>query len=106
MALAMKLNPLPPDFYYWIQGFTQFRLGEYAKAAEALKPVARNPENARLLAATHAMSGNVTEARRFAKIVRDHYPNFSAEDVFKIVPDRSRSDTQQLFAGLVAAGLG
>ena len=34
---ALRLNPHPPSFYFWILGFAQFVAGQYAAAVKTLK---------------------------------------------------------------------
>jgi tetratricopeptide (TPR) repeat protein len=102
---AMELNPLCPDYYHWILGSIYFQVEEYAKALEALQPVEDHPETARLLAASSALAGNSADAKHYAAIMRENYPEFRPEDLSKIVPDRFARDTQHLLEGLRLAGV-
>lgn len=102
---AIKLNPLPPDYYYWNLGGIHFVQENYAKAIEVLDRVKDRPATSRLLAAAHAKNGDVRTASRYAAIVLENFPDFRTDDVWQFVPDRNPEDTRQLIDGLRIAGL-
>ncbi|WP_246737936.1 MULTISPECIES: BTAD domain-containing putative transcriptional regulator [Rhizobium] len=102
---ALKLNPLPPDYYYWNLGGIYFVQENYAKAIEVLDRVKARPATARLLAAAHAKNGNAKAAAHYASIVLENFPDFRTDDVWRFVPDRNPDDTRQLIDGLRLAGL-
>lgn len=104
-AAAMKLNPLPPDYYYWNLGGIHFVQENYAKAIEVLDRVKERPAASRLLAAAHAKNGDLKSAARYAAIVLENFPDFRTDDVWQFVPDRNPDDTRQLIDGLRMAGL-
>jgi DNA-binding SARP family transcriptional activator/Flp pilus assembly protein TadD len=104
-AAAMKLNPLPPDYYYWNLGGIHFVQENYAKAIEVLDRVKERPAASRLLAAAHAKNGDLKSAARYASIVLENFPDFRTDDVWQFVPDRNPDDTRQLIDGLRMAGL-
>ncbi|MDP9810794.1 DNA-binding SARP family transcriptional activator/Flp pilus assembly protein TadD [Rhizobium tibeticum] len=102
---ALKLNPLPPDYYYWNLGGIHFVQENYAKAIEVLDRVKDRPATSRLLAAAHAKNGDLRTAARYASIVLENFPDFRTDDVWQFVPDRNPDDTRQLIDGLRMAGL-
>lgn len=102
---AIELNPIPPDEYSWTLGSIYYQLGEYRAALEALKPVEESPATARLLAACAAQLGEAELARHYSRVVRSVYPDFHAERVRAIVPNRNPADTEHLIDGLKRAGL-
>lgn len=102
---AIKLNPLPPDYYYWNLGGIHFVQENYAKAIEVLDRVKDRPATSRLLAAAHAKNGDRELASRYASIVLESFPDFRTDDVWRFVPDRNPDDTRQLIDGLRMAGL-
>ncbi|KWV56866.1 toxin [Rhizobium altiplani] len=102
---AIKLNPLPPDYYYWNLGGIHFVQENYAKAIEVLDRVKDRPATSRLLAAAHAKNGDLRTASRYAAIVLENFPDFRTDDVWQFVPDRNPEDTRQLIDGLRIAGL-
>ena len=103
---AMELNPSPPPFYYWIGGSINYQLGRYRDALELLQPVKGLPATARIYAACAAQVGDVSAARRHARIVRETFPGFRPDQVWRVVPNRNTADTEHLIEGLVRAGLG
>jgi DNA-binding SARP family transcriptional activator/TolB-like protein/Flp pilus assembly protein TadD len=102
---AMKLNPLPPDYYYWNLGGIHFVQENYAKAIEVLDRVKERPAASRLLAAAHAKNGDLKSAAHHASVVLENFPDFRTDDVWQFVPDRNPADTRQLIDGLRMAGL-
>jgi len=102
---ALKLNPLPPDYYYWNLGGIHFVQENYAKAIEVLDRVRDRPATSRLLAAAHAKNGDKATAAHYASVVLENFPDFRTEDVWRFVPDRNPDDTRQLIDGLRMAGL-
>lgn len=102
---AFKLNPLPPDYYYWILGSTHYVRQEYSKAIDTIDPVRSKHATARLLAASHAMAGDMPAARKYAAIVRENFPDFRSEDIRYFVPDRDPAHAELLIHGLRLAGL-
>jgi TolB-like protein/class 3 adenylate cyclase/Tfp pilus assembly protein PilF len=75
---ALRLNPHPPGWYYWMAGQSYYALGDYRSAVEAL----RNPEtyrttSRRLLAAALAQLGRLEEARQEAELFMMSNPHFT-----------------------------
>jgi DNA-binding SARP family transcriptional activator/Tfp pilus assembly protein PilF len=102
---AFKLNPLPPDYYYWNLGGILFMREEYEKAIDALEPVKSKQATARLLAAAHAMAGDTAKAGNYARVVLENFPDFRSEEIRHFVPDRDPAFTDPLIKGLQMAGL-
>ncbi|WP_395020548.1 BTAD domain-containing putative transcriptional regulator [Dongia sp.] len=103
---AIELNPIPPDEYAWTLGSIYYQLGDYRAALQALRPVEDSPATARLLAACTAQLGELELARHYSKVVKSVYPDFQADRVRAIVPNRNSEDTEHLIDGLKRAGLG
>src|SRR5207237_4919919 len=97
--------PLCPDYYHWILGSIYFQTECHQSAIEALEPVNHHPQTARLLAACSAMAGHMAEARRYAAITRETYPDFRLEQLPSIVPDKIPGDTQRMIEALKLSGL-
>lgn len=102
---AVDLNPLPPAYYYWIGGSIHYQLGDYEAGLRFMRPVQDRPATARLMAACSAQAGDLAAARRYAAMVRETYPDFRTEQLWRIVPNRDRRDTEHLISGLRRAGL-
>ena len=102
---AFRLNPLPPEYYYWILGSIHYVRGEFERAIQTLEPVKTKEATARLLAASHAMAKDHHMAAQYAAIVRENFPSFRSEDIRHFVPDRDLTRTELLIRGLHLAGL-
>ncbi len=102
---AIRLNPCHPDWYLWHLGDAQFNLGRYEEAIHTLTRMRDPTEAHRLLAATHALLGNLDEARRHAAEVRRAHPGFTLADWRQVPPDVDTSTLERYFEGLRLAGL-
>lgn len=103
---ALDLNPLPPDYYHWIKGSILFQTHRYEAALDTMRPIAGNPATARLLAACAARAGRLEEARDYARTLREVYPDFEADSLWRISPNRRREDTAHFIESLRLAGVG
>lgn len=102
---AKASNPDPPAYYDWIHASILYQLTAYKAAIEILQPHRNNPGIARLLAASHAMSGDLSTARQYGAAVRENYPSFELNRLSELVPDKNANDTRHLVEGLRMAGL-
>ena len=74
---ALRLNPHPPSWYFWILGFAQYAAGQYEAAVKTLRNEATyRTESRRLLAAALAQLGRLEEARDEAKLYLAANPHF------------------------------
>ncbi len=102
---AKASNPDPPAFYDWLHASILYQLSAYKAAIAILQPHQNNPAIARLLAASHAMSGDLSTAKRYGATVRENYPSFELNRLSELVPDKNANDTKHLVEGLRMAGL-
>jgi adenylate cyclase len=102
---AMRLNPYFPDWYLWILGEIHFDLGNYPEAVKTLNQMHDKSDAYRLLAASHALLGQMTEARQFAQQVLVVQPEFSLEHWRNVPPDRNPEPRERFLEGLRKAGL-
>jgi adenylate cyclase len=106
---AVRLNPMPPDFYLHEFGSCYRLMGRYDEAIAILKRVLdRNPDylNSRLnLIATYFMSGKEEAARAEAVEVLRQSPDFSVERFLKNFPYKDQSILLSLKVCLLKAGL-
>lgn len=102
---AKASNPDPPAYYDWIHASILYQLAAYKAAISILHPHRSNPGIARLLAASHAMSGDLHTARQYGTTVRENYPSFELSRLSELVPDKNANDTKHLVEGLRMAGL-
>jgi len=102
---AMRLNPLHPDFYLWNLGEAYFDLKEYAEAIQTLKKMHDQSEAHRLLAASHALIGQHTEAHFHAEQVMIVHPDFSLAHWRTVPPSKNSETLERFIDGLRIAGL-
>jgi adenylate cyclase len=101
----MRLNPYYPDWYLWNLGEVHFNLGKYDEAISTLNQM-RDQSNAyRLLAASHALLGEMEKARHFAGQVLVLQPEFTLERWREVPPDRNPEPRDRYLEGLKKAGL-
>ena len=74
---ALRLEPHPPAFFYWIEGFVFYCNRRYEDAVNTLRrPEVYGSGSRRILAAALAQSGDLDEARREGALFRAMVPGF------------------------------
>ncbi|HZA91575.1 MAG TPA: tetratricopeptide repeat protein [Gemmatimonadales bacterium] len=103
---ALRLNPYPPGWYYWDLGFAYYASGRYAEAVDVLRKeeVGRLPAK-RILAASLAQLGQITEAHEEARRFLEINPGFLASRWAAAQPFRRDKDRQHFVDGYIKAGL-
>jgi adenylate cyclase len=106
---AMRLNPLPPAFYFLHFGYAYRSLGRLEEAIDMYKKtIALTPDNifAHInLAASCALTGKEKEARIAAKEVLRINPRFSIGQYRKILPIADPVARDRYLQALHKAGL-
>jgi adenylate cyclase len=106
---AVRLNPMPPDFYLHEFGSCYRLMGRYDEAIAMLKRVLdRNPDylSSRFnLIATYVMSGNEEAARAEAEEVLRQSPDFSVARFLMNFPYKDQKILDGLKECLLKAGL-
>jgi len=102
---AMRLNPLHPDWYLWNLGEAYFDLAKYDEAIHTLKRMHDQSEAHRLLASSHALLGQMTEARYHAAQVLVAHPDFSLDHWRTVPPNKNAEPLDRFIEGLRIAGL-
>jgi adenylate cyclase len=106
---AMRLNPIPPNWYAFFLGEAYCLAGQHEKALAAYEQVLhRYPDDMRALigsAATYSLLGREEEAHaQAAQIVRMD-PKFNLESFVKTLPFKNKADAELLLDSLYKAGL-
>ena len=105
---AIRLNPIPPNWYGFCLGDAHFLTGEYEEAIAAYEGVLhRYPDDMRALiglAATYGLSGREEEARAQAEQILRIEPKFSVMYVWTL-PFKNQADAELLMDALRKAGL-
>jgi adenylate cyclase len=106
---AIRLNPLPPSYYFVKLGRAYRMTEQYEQAIESYKKALnRSPVDVFAhveLAATYALLGREEKAREKAADVLKLHPKFSIERYTKGVPFKEQSETERLAKALRKAGL-
>jgi len=103
--VALNLNPLPPDIYFWIASGIKFLMGDYQAAIDtSMKTTVLSPSNLRIISACYAMLGNQKMASKFRKLHLAEYPNFRVADWPKLLPAKSSRDIDHYIRALRLAG--
>jgi tetratricopeptide (TPR) repeat protein len=103
---ALRLNPHPPSWYYWMLGQAQYQLRDYASAAQTLrKPETYRTTSRRLLAASLAQLGRLDDARMEATLFMMANPHFTIRHWADSQPFRSEEARQHFVDGYRKAGL-
>ncbi len=106
---AMRLNPIPPAYYYLNSGHSHSLLGRFEDAVALYKKAIQlTPDSSpayAALAATYGLMGKENEAKAAAAELLRIDPKFSVEYVAKTNPAKKPADTEKFIQGLRKAGL-
>jgi len=106
---AIRLNPMPPEWYLHELGTYYRLLGRYDEAIAILKKnLARSSDYLTSminLTATYSMAGKLDQARAQAKEVLRKIPDFSAEQFMKGFPYKDQKIIDDFIDNLCKAGL-
>lgn len=104
IELALRLNPLAPDAYWWASAGIKFFVGEYEGALSHLDRVKNSEPVLRLTAACAAMAGQ----NELAKLARNRFlaidPGFKLDDWISVLPVRDPAHRRQYRQALQKAG--
>lgn len=104
IELALQLNPLAPDAYWWASAGIKFFAGEYEGALNHLANIKNGEAGLRLTAACAAMAGQ----HELAKLARNRFltidPGFKLDDWIGVLPVRDPSHRHQYRLALQKAG--
>ncbi|MER8959229.1 tetratricopeptide repeat protein [Mesorhizobium sp. M0902] len=103
---ALRLNPHPPGWYYWMLGQAQYALGDYESAIQTLRrPETYRTTSRRLLAASLAQLGRLEEARWEAKMFMISNPHFTIRHWSDSQPFPAEDVRRHIVEGYRMAGL-
>jgi tetratricopeptide (TPR) repeat protein len=103
---ALRLNPHPPDWYYWYLGTAQYLDRQYDRAIETLRRVETyRALSRRTLAASLAQLGRLDEARQEAELFMVSNPGFTINHWAESHPFRDGAAQQHFIEGYHKAGL-
>ena len=103
---ALRLNPHPPGWYYWMLGQAQYVLCDYPSAVQTLRrPETHRTTSRRTLAASLAQFGRLEDARREAELFMMGNPHFTIRQWADSQPFRDEKTRQHFADGYRIAGL-
>jgi adenylate cyclase len=106
---AIRLNPFPSSWYFYLLGRAYFMTGQYEEAIATYENATRGDPDYLLahvgLAATYGLSGRKEEAHSAAAEVLRINPKFSLEDFEKTLPYKNQADKEFFIDALRKAGL-
>jgi TolB-like protein len=106
IARAMRLNPRPPAWYYWLKGEAEYAARRYEDAVITLRHEATYGTPSRsILAAALAQLGRTEEARIEGRLFMADYPKFRIESFLDTQPFRHRADREHFAEGYRKAAL-
>jgi adenylate cyclase len=105
-AEALRLNPRPPGWYFWIMGMAQISSGHYGEAVASLSRDETYGTGSReALIPALALAGRVSEAQEEARLFLAGNPDWKIVGYTKNLPFRSMSIAQPFVDGWRLAGL-
>ncbi len=106
VAMAFRLNPHPPGWYYWILGYMQIANGQYEAAVVTLRrEETYRTISRRLLAVALIQLGRIEEAREEAQFFIAADPGFRISTWVENQPFKNKSDTKFWIDAYLLAGL-
>ncbi len=106
MQTAVELNPFHPGWYLWDIALAHFVAGDYQKSIDLLNE--RNPKTTgtyELLAFSHAMLGNDTQARDAMEHVLKVKPDLTIARVRQLEPFEHERDLNRYLDAMRKAGV-
>jgi len=103
---ALRLNPHPPGWYYWMLGHAEYAHHDHGAAAQTLRrPETYRTTSRRILAASLAQLGRLDEARQEAQLFLLSNPHFSIRAWADSQAFRDQEIPQHFIDGYRKAGL-
>lgn len=101
---AIRLNPLPPDEYFWTWGGISFFRGRWEQSISQLTQMRNIDPALRLLAASAAMAGHADLARKYRLRALELQPDFTIARWISRVPQKDPADVDLYIEALKRAG--
>ncbi len=101
---AISLNPLAPDYYWWIAAGASYLLHEYKDAIGLIQRMRDQTPAFRLLAVSWARLGERDKAAEYVRKVLEIHPDFSVRNWISILPIRDPQYVKDYEDGLREAG--
>lgn len=106
IAQALRLNPHPPAWYYWLKGEAEYAARQYKESIATLRlEVTYGTPSRSILAAALAQLGRIEEARVEGRLFMADYPDFRIETFLDTQPFRHKADREHFADGYRKAGI-
>src|SRR5262249_20139336 len=105
ISTALRLNPRPPHWYYWILGQAHYAAHDYEQALKALDKIPDNSDGRRFRPAAQAQLGRLDAAREEARRYLQHHPEFTITRWVSQRPFRHGPTRDHFVEGFRKAGL-
>jgi pentatricopeptide repeat protein len=102
---AIDLNPLAPDHYWWVGATIRLHQRDFSGAIELCDRMESDVSVLRILTASHALQGNMSEARSYARRMKELYPSIEASSAGRIAPFKDESFREIMEEGLRLANI-
>lgn len=102
---AVELNPLAPDHYWWAGAGILMLRRDFRGAIDMCGRMKSDESAIRLLAACHALSGDIRTAEDYGRRVKENYPGISAASMARMAPCKIEADKDLFLEGLRQAGI-
>ncbi|MBZ9843348.1 BTAD domain-containing putative transcriptional regulator [Mesorhizobium sp. CA5] len=103
---AVDLNPLPPDHYWWAGASIAFHQKAFQKAIDLCGRLSDDEPVLSMLAACHALQGDLDRARIYAGRIKELFPGGMAlAKSATVTPDRLEDHRRLSLEGLRLAGV-
>jgi pentatricopeptide repeat protein len=102
---AIELNPLAPDHYWWAGASILLHKRDFHGAIEMCGRMKSDEPVIRLLAAAHALAGDIRTAETYGKRIKENYPGSDAKALASIPPYKLDADRHLLVEGFRLAGI-
>jgi DNA-binding SARP family transcriptional activator/TolB-like protein len=103
--LALDLNPMPPEHYWWVGASIAFNQRDFQLAIDYCHKIENDESVVRILTSVHALNGDADQARNYAHRLRELYPDITAAGLIKLPPDRNDENLKLFVEGLRIAGI-
>ena len=103
---ALRLDPQPPGWYYWVKGEAEYAARQYDAAIKTLRHEATYSTPLRsILAAALAQVGRIDEACLEGRLFMADFPDWRIEEFLDTQPFRNPADREHFAEGYRKAAL-
>ena len=102
---AIDINPMPPDHYWWAGASIAFLQSDYQRAIDLCAMMISDEPVTRLLAASHALKGDLPVAKAYGRRVRESFPGQQIRSLTTLAPFKQQELRDRFEQGLRLSGV-